>query len=128
MTFVPNGITQYFQGVIPATGSTLGTINVPNDGLFHIYQITVIMNVSAYTSGTVNIYDSYTDRNNTSRSSSNNLPMFQNNSIVFGASAVADFQGIPTTVMVYPGGTLVLKTAGAYTLTGTYLITVTEIL
>jgi len=128
MAFVPNSLTQYFQGVIPATGTTLATVNVPNDGLFHIYQITILMNVSAYTSGTVNIFDQYTDRNNQSRSSSNNLPMFQNNSIVFGAGAAADFQGIPVTVMVYPGGTLVLKTAGAYSLTGTYLITVTELL
>jgi len=128
MSFQPNSSRPWLTGAIPVTGTNLLSITTPNDGLFHCYWILVFINVSAFTSGSLSVYQQYYDWTDTLRNSATNLEFLFNNGITGAIAAVGDYEAIGFFVISYPNAPLKITTTGSYSLTGTYVVSVQEIL
>jgi len=93
--------------------ASIAAVTSPQDGLTHEYRVSVVITVTAYTSGTINAQVTYQDDNGTNRTV--NIPLCADGgTYAAGANAVGQWKGsIP--IRVNPNQAITLLTAGTFT-------------
>jgi hypothetical protein len=113
-----NGLSYVGATTSASTGVISATSNIVSGSLPQIQLIEVgaEMNVSAYTSGTIQIQVTYTDRNNNAQTVI--LPLVMDNgTVTSGAAATGNFRTAHITLRAQLNTTTTIKTIGTFTAT-----------